>query len=207
MRDTALCREPLGIDDPRGGCAEPHGGFLLEDRLSKEKLAKKAHVANNSGNNEWYTPAKFINAARAVMGDIDCDPASSEVANRIVQAHTFYTIETDGLEQEWNGRVWMNPPYAQPVITHFCNTLVEKFEREEVHEACVLVNNATETTWFQKLLSAASAVCFPQSRIRFIDVEGKPAHSPLQGQAIVYFGNHRKEFASAFGFFGKVLYV
>jgi ParB-like chromosome segregation protein Spo0J len=37
------------------------------------EVVKRAHVANNSGNNEWYTPPQFIEAARKVMGGIDVD--------------------------------------------------------------------------------------------------------------------------------------
>ena len=63
--------------------------------IAKEAV-KRAHVANNSGNNEWYTPAKYIDMARTVMGSIDTDPASSEIANRTVQAATIYTADDDG---------------------------------------------------------------------------------------------------------------
>lgn len=75
-----------------------------------ETSEKKPHVAFNSGNNEWYTPKEIIDAAREVMGEIDLDPASSELANKTVRAEKFYTINSDGLTKEWHGRIWLNPP-------------------------------------------------------------------------------------------------
>ena len=115
-----------------------------------QEVIKRAHVANNSGNNEWYTPAKHIELARAVMGGIDTDPASSEVANRTVKAAQYFTAEDDGRARVWAGRVWMNPPYAQPLMGEFAEAVASKYESGEIEQACILVNNATETQWFQR---------------------------------------------------------
>ena len=50
---------------------------------------------------EWYTPKKYIEAARIVMGNIDLDPASSKMANEIVKAPAYFTRDDDpdGLNQ------------------------------------------------------------------------------------------------------------
>jgi ParB family chromosome partitioning protein len=175
-------------------------------RLAR-RLDDKPHVSHNSGNNEWYTPPEYIKAARQVMGDIDLDPASSKIANQTVQAATFYTQEDDGLLHDWAGRVWMNPPYASHLIGLFVDKLAEHVHRGDITEACVLVNNATETGWFSVLLDVASCVCFIRSRVKFLDIEGKPSGAPLQGQAILYIGANVKGFTEAFASFGTVLYA
>jgi len=164
-----------------------------------------AHVKHNSGDNEWYTPGHIIDSARQVMGSIDCDPASSEIANRTVGATVYFTKDDNGLIQQWSGNVWLNPPYAQPLIAQFSDALVEKYRSAEIVQAITLTNNASETKWAQTLFSAASAACFPRGRIRFLDPEGRPSGAPLQGQMICYFGPNRERFKKVFAQFGLVL--
>ena len=168
---------------------------------------KTAHVSQNSGQNEWYTPAEYIEAARRVMNDgIDLDPATSEEANEIVQAARIFTAENDGLKQDWSGRIWLNPPYAQPLIDQFATKLIEHIDEEEIEAAIVLVNNATETQWFQKMAARADAICFKSGRIKFWG-PGREEGSPLQGQAFLYFGGEIDNFVSEFRAFGFVCVV
>jgi phage N-6-adenine-methyltransferase len=178
---------------------------ILEQSTPKEikevalETVKRAHVANSSGNNEWYTPSEYIELARAVMGSIDTDPASSAIANETVRANQFFTVTDDGLSREWSGSVWLNPPYGKSTIERFCNAVADKYESGEITQACVLVNNATETSWFQRLASCASAMCFPRGRIQFIVEDGESKKgSPLQGQAFVYLGRNVDSFKDLF---------
>ena len=164
-----------------------------------DEVKKRPHVANNSGNNEWYTPAEYIEAARRVMGSIDFDPASSEIANQTVQAAEYYTAETNGLAKEWHGNVWMNPPYSSDLIEKFVDKLIE--QHGNINQAIVLVNNATETGWFSKLVRTSSAVCFPKSRVKFYMPDGRTG-APLQGQAVLYIGSNARKFLDEFRAFG-----
>lgn len=174
--------------------------------MAEVKEAMGIHVGHNSGENEWYTPKKYIDAAREVMGEIDLDPASSDKANKVVCATEYYTKENDGLNKKWEGNVWMNPPYAQSLIEKFIDKMVKSFNEDSINQAIVLVNNATETGWFQKLLGVCSAVCLVKGRIKFIDMNGKPSGAPLQGQAILYLGENTSKFNKEFSNFGIILW-
>lgn len=172
---------------------------------AKPAEAVKAHVSHNTGNNEWYTPAVYIEAARLVMGCIDLDPASSALANETVKAGEIYTEESgDPDNLEWFGNVWLNPPYAQPLIKDFSDRLCSAVDGKQIEQAIVLVNNATETVWFQNMARRASAICFPEKRIKFVGPEGEKGQ-PLQGQAFLYFGDDSARFVSAFFDYGFTL--
>jgi len=159
-----------------------------------------------TGENEWYTPDDHIALARAVLGEIDLDPASSHVANQTVKASRFFSQETNGLEQEWIGRVWLNPPYAQPAIAHFADKMVAEWEAKRVTAAIVLTHNYTDTAWFQKLARAASGICFTRGRVRFVSPTGELA-APTQGQAFFYFGTDLTIFEDVFEEVGFVVEV
>lgn len=177
---------------------------MWQEPPAPEEAPPKPHVAQNSGNNEWYTPPEYLTAARLVLGGIDLDPASSPIANQAVQAARFFTAQDDGLTRPWHGRVWLNPPYASDLIGRFAAKLRDHVTARDVQAALVLVNNATETTWFHTIAQVAQAICFPLGRVRFLDPEGNPG-APLQGQAVLYIGADVRAFRAAFQPFGLVV--
>ena len=165
--------------------------------FSRQMWGHDAHVAANSGNNEWYTPPDIIERARAVLGGFNLDPASSLIANKTVGAAHIFTADDDGLSQEWPvGRIWMNPPYGQPLIAQFCERFADEIARGSTGIA--LVNNATETAWFNVLAGCASAICFLSGRVRYLNSEGEASGAPLQGQAVIYSGPDRATFREQF---------
>lgn len=176
-------------------------GWEISAAGLRKIAANKTHVSFNTGESEWYTPPEYIAAAVAVMGQIDLDPASSETANEIVKASRFYTAEDNGLNKYWGGRVWLNPPYSIELIRLFIAKYIDHIISGDISEGIVLVNNATETNWFSGLVGVSSAIVFPAGRVKFLDPQGNPG-APLQGQAILYFGNHPDLFIQEYSKFG-----
>jgi len=159
-----------------------------------------------STSNEWYTPPKYIEAARVVMGGIDCDPASNAFANQIVKAATYYDEYTNGFDKPWPGRVWLNPPYGQ--VDNRSNQerwscrLIAQFEAGITTEAILLVNAVTGNMWFQRLWNYP--ICFTNHRIRFYNAKveaGQTTHS----NALIYFGSNEHAFIEVFSQFGRVV--
>lgn len=180
---------------------------LNEDPQRMREMAREVvhnHRAQGTGENEWYTPEEYIEAARLVMGSIDLDPASSEIANARVKAAKFYTQEDDGLSKNWTGNVWLNPPYAQPAIQHFAEKMAAEIDCGRVSQAVMLTHNYTDTRWFHLSAERASAICFTRGRIGFLSPEGKRA-APTQGQAFFYYGDNVDRFADVFSKFGFVV--
>jgi phage N-6-adenine-methyltransferase len=176
---------------------------ILEDEEPQRGGSDHNHRAQGTGENEWYTPAQYIEAARELLGGFDLDPATSDAAQARVKAANWFTKEDDGLAQEWRGKVWLNPPYAQPLIQQFVDKLVEEVEAGNVTEAILLTHNYTDTGWFHAAERAAANICFTRGRIRFEGGDGSFA-APTQGQAFFYFGNRGGAFRQAFERWGFV---
>ena len=153
---------------------------------------------------EWYTPKKYIEAAREVMGGIDLDPASSDVANEVVQAARYLTKEDDGLSQAWSGRVWLNPPYTASLISNFIRKLLDHHQAGEVPQAVLLTSNGTDTQWWHDAIGVCALACFTQGRVHFYSPVREQA-SPASGNTFFYFGNRVAAFRETFREFGAIL--
>jgi phage N-6-adenine-methyltransferase len=178
---------------------------VLAAAFSKAGMAAEAnHRAEGTGENEWFTPAQYVAAARKVMGAIDLDPATHRVAQEAIQATECFTREDDALAREWRGRVWLNPPYAQPLIGQFVGKLVEEIEAGRVKQAVLLTHNYTDTAWFHAAQAGAAMICFTRGRIKFVDINGDDC-APTQGQSFFYYGPRVDRFRREFAPFGFVV--
>ena len=163
----------------------------MKDTANPNKLAYiGAKPGDNRDSDSWFTPAKYIEMARNVMGSIDIDPFTSIEANKIVKAKRIFTVENSAFSQDWNtvGRatVWMNPPYGRGLINSAINKLIEEYYKGGISQAIILINNTTETQAFQSLASEASAICLVEKRIAFYTADDKEVSGNTRGQVFLY---------------------
>lgn len=169
--------------------------FEIEPTPSKQK------------SNEWYTPARYIEAAREVMGGIDLDPASCALANETVKATRYYNQEDDGLKQEWYGNVWCNPPFS---ITLDClrpgpvwsNKMITEYQKGNMKQGILLMKAETKNPWFHRLFDYL--MCISVHRIKF-DRPGRNPQEIREGVVFAYFGPNETKFTETFSQFGRIV--
>ena len=158
---------------------------------------KSPRAAAHDGNDEWYTPAGVVGAARAVMGRIDLDPASTSEANETVQAKAIYTVEDDGLTQPWRGRVFLNPPFSAQLKRAFCDRLRESVASGDVTQAVLVTPIDISPQWGDVIRTCASAVALAVGSTPFYGPRGEHG-GPGFGHMVSYYGPNVERFASVF---------
>lgn len=170
-------------------------------------------ILHSSESNEWYTPAKYIEAARVVLGGIALDPASSAAAQATVKADRYYSVanDEDGLKLSWADRWFCNPPYGwrkwngrrrsnQELWTIKAAGEWEGFGRSGI----MLIDSNTEVTYMRPLWRYWK--CFTDHRIEFdLPPGAMPKDQPTKGNVFIYFGKDWRAFGDSFSQFGQIV--
>lgn len=154
------------------------------------------NVKHSSKNNAWMTPQWLLDDAKAVLGTIHLDPASSAQANTRVGAQQIFTEEDDGLSKSWidlpyNVTIFLNPPGGllnrRSLPALFWAKLMES--RSAINHAIFLCFSieALQNTQDKPTPSVCEfPICIPKKRIKFDHPSGEVKHSPTHANAIVY---------------------
>lgn len=152
---------------------------------------------HSSASPEHYTPVEYIEAARATMGTIDLDPATTRVVNNwSVKAGSIFTKEDDGLSKPWFGRVWLNPPGGKTKnksnAALWWTKLAAEYEAGRVEQAIFLgfTLEILATTQEAAIWPGHLPLCIPRRRIEFLQETSpavfEPGESPTHSNVIVY---------------------
>jgi DNA N-6-adenine-methyltransferase (Dam). len=146
---------------------------------------------NTSLKDVWQTPDEVL----TMLGEIDLDPCAGLDTNH--GETNFRNITHDGLESDWFGRVFVNPPFSEK------SAWLEKSIEERENTECifVLTPDSTDTIswWHEYIASEADYIWFSEGRISYVVPEerahlfddhegGEKAGSPTFGTAISVFG-------------------
>lgn len=153
-------------------------------------------VLHSSASDDWWTPPAIIDAAIAVLGEIDLDPACNDGAPN-VPAKKHYRKADDGLNNIWSGRVFLNPPYGR-VLPKWTNHLIVSYETGQVTAAICLVPSRTDTAWFRQF--APYPRCYVSGRLKF---SGSNNAAPFPS-VIFYLGSNIDAFVREFRKFGHI---
>lgn len=118
-----------------------------------------SHEVPGGGAEEWYTPREIFTAL-GMEFDMDvCSPGKGVVS--WIPARKHLTKSENGLMTDWNGRVWVNPPYGR-------NTGIWLDKLSEHGNGIALVMSRTDTVWFHRNIPYADAICFIKGRLSFV---------------------------------------
>jgi hypothetical protein len=113
---------------------------------------------------EWITP-RWITER---LGHFDLDPCRA-VGQPWDHADAGYTVEDDGLAQDWTGRVWLNSPYG-PEVGLWLEKLADH------GNGIALTFARTDTRWFaEQIWKRAHGILFMHGRPKFFRPDGTEA--------------------------------
>jgi hypothetical protein len=128
---------------------------------------------------EWYTPHEIFYALDL---NFDLDPCGAQ-DNHHVPSNCVYTIDMNGLELEWFGRVWLNPPFGGR------NGYFPWLDRFVEHGNGIgLMTALTSSEGFHKYIPRMDGIVFPKGKTRFIDKDGNRGGCPFNGIVLFAIG-------------------
>lgn len=153
------------------------------------------HQSAHMEKDEWLTPPELLKK----LGTFDLDPCSP-INRPWDTALNHYTIEDDGLNKAWAGRVWCNPPYGRET-TKWLNKLATH------GNGIALIFARTETTmFFSEVWNKADAILFIEGRLYFHHIDGTVARANAGAPScLIAYGKNNIEALKISGISGKLI--
>lgn len=132
------------------------------------------------------------------LGPFDLDPCAACPAPWRCACDLF---ASNGLERDWRGFVWLNPPFDRYQV----GAWIEKLAKHQ-NGGIALLHARTETAWFRPCWQHASALLFITRRIAFCRADGtaQPANSGAP-PVLVAFGEQAFQRLAACGIAGALV--
>lgn len=137
------------------------------------------HQSHKMLKDEWLTPPHIIQSFPL----FDLDPCAP-IVRPWDTANTHYTIKDDGLQKDWFGRVWCNPPYGK-----YTGIWLAKLAKHGNGIALIFARTETKM-FFDQVWNKASGLLFLEGRLYFHHVDGRRAsHNSGAPSVLVSYGD------------------
>jgi len=128
----------------------------------------KVHTSSNRS--DYETPPDLVADLKTVF------PFALDVcASRPNVCDRFYCPKDDGLEKDWHGLAWMNPPYGRHQRIDLWTRKAKTEARKAGCTVVALLPARTGTRWWHRSVPWATLCVFVEGRLRFHLPGGEPA--------------------------------
>lgn len=147
---------------------------------SPKRRGRGVHTRPNNGESvDWLTPPSILQS----LGQFDLDPCAHP--NQFYRtAVRMIAPPSDGLSEQWSGRVWLNPPYGDPI-----KRWISRLAKHGNGVALVPARTDVECWFWPYVWEAATAVLFIRGRLHFHRPDGSTKGNAGHGSVLVAYGN------------------
>lgn len=132
---------------------------------------------SHQSENTWFTPKKFID----VLGPFNLDPCTMSYRPFETALNNYcHDLGVNGLEREWFGDVWLNPPYGKQIMP-----FIDKFIEHKKGIMLIFARMGSEGV--QKALNSGAYCYCLRRRIYFIHKDGEKATNAGTDSCLIFF--------------------
>ena len=132
----------------------------------------------SSQSNEWATPQDFYDNLDKEF-QFNLDPCCT---HENAKCENYYTIDEDGLAQDWSGHtVLVNPPYGRKIKDWVKKSYEES--RDPDTTVVMLIPARTDTAYFHDYIYDKAEIRFLRGRLKFGDSKNA---APFPSMVVVY---------------------
>ena len=168
--------------------SQSNASMQLPNRFTSMEKSSKTDV--------HPTPAKITDFLYQFF-EIDLDPCSDMGKN--IKAKKHYTIEDNGLEQPWQGNVFINPPFSE--VAQWSQKAIADYQSGNITELIFLSKFDARVGWFKPLMNTAPLFCVVEGYVSYEGNDGDPA---TFSTVLWYFGERPEEFTKTFSDLGWI---
>lgn len=145
-------------------------------RAYRKRLKRKVYHRHES--DLWSTPQDKFDELHAEFGfTLDACAISANT-----KCDHYFTPEQDGLQQDWSGVVFCNPPYSE-----VDQWIAKAYEASKAGALVVcIVNASVDTTWWHAYVQPYAEVRFPKGRWKFERPGGKGQSAPRPTAIVIF---------------------